>query len=75
MNLQTTTKNNTTQAQQIKGDLNGCIYQAEKNGDNLTRLLVQYDQTIIALIENNRFEIKPYPNWKHTVNLIIERVK
>ena len=64
-----------TQTQQISGNFNGCFYSAEKEGGYITRLLVQYDQCIIALIENNRFEIKPFPNWKHTVNEIIKQVK
>lgn len=61
--------------QQISGNFNGCFFHAEKIGEELTRLLVQYDQCIIALIENNRYEIKPFPNWRHTVNEIIKQVK
>lgn len=66
----------TTQQNIINSQFNEVNYTAELYAPGkVKKLIVQLDMCIIALFENNQWEIKPYPNWKHTVNQIFNHIK
>lgn len=61
---------------QLTGSFNECNFSAEKTSSGIIqKFIVMYDQTILALYENGKFIVKPYPNWKHTVNQIFNHIK